>query len=217
MMTFDDQSGNTREKVLNTLLKNRRCTINLLAEAVGINPISVRHHIARLQADGLVGSQEEIHGVGRPRQVFFLTETGLEQFPTRYLRLTIRLLEQLKEQMPKEMVDKLFAQMAADLVKEHAGAARAQGLTTEQRLDLIQSVLGDEGFNIEWEKVGDQFHIHEISCPYLHISQNHPEVCAIDQTLISNLLDLPTEKIECVLNGDHYCTYIVPNMERASK
>jgi DeoR family transcriptional regulator, suf operon transcriptional repressor len=217
MMTFDDHSGNTRVKVLHTLLKNRRCTINELAEAVGINPISVRHHVARLQADGLVGSQEEIHGVGRPRQVFFLTETGLEQFPTRYLRLTIRLLEQLKEQMPQEMVDKLFAQMAADLVKEHAGVARAQGLTTEQRLDLIQSVLGDEGFNIEWEKVGDEFHIHEISCPYLHISQNHPEVCAIDQTLISNLLDLPTEKIECVLNGDHYCTYIVPNTERASE
>ncbi len=53
---FDDAGKNTRERVLKTLLKNHRCTINELAEAVNINPISVRHHISRLQAEGLVGS-----------------------------------------------------------------------------------------------------------------------------------------------------------------
>jgi len=117
---FDDAGKSTRERVLKTLLKNHRCTINELAEAVNINPISVRHHISRLQAEGLVGSEEERHGVGRPRQVYFLTEAGLEHFPTRYMRLTIRLLEQMKEHLPSSMVANLFAQMAADLVREYA-------------------------------------------------------------------------------------------------
>jgi len=207
---FEDTSKSTRERVLKTLLKQHRCTINELAEAVEINPISVRHHISRLQADGLVNSEEERHGVGRPRQVYFLTEAGLEHFPTRYLRLTIRLLEQLKENLPSSMVSKLFSEMAADLVKEYANSAKAQGLTTVQRLELVKEILKEEGFEIEWEQKEDQFFIREVSCPYLHVGQNHPEVCWIDQTLISSVLDLPTEKVKCVLDGDSYCTYVVP-------
>jgi predicted ArsR family transcriptional regulator len=207
---FEDTTKTTRERVLRTLLRQHRCTINQLALAVEINPISVRHHISRLQAEGLVGSEEERHGVGRPRQVYFLTESGIEQFPTRYLRLTIRLLQQLKENLPASMVKKLFSQMAADLVKDYANSAKAQGLSTEQRLELVRELLKDEGFDIEWEKRDDQFFIREVNCPYLHVGQNHPEICWIDQTLISSVLDLPTEKVKCVLDGDTYCTYVVP-------
>lgn len=202
----------TRERVLQTLLKNHRCTINTLADAVNINPISVRHHITKLEAEGLVGSEEERHGVGRPRQVYFLTEAGLEHFPTRYMRLTIRLLGQLKEHMPPEMVNQLFSKMADDLVHDYANSARAQGLSTEQRLEMVKSLLKDEGFNIEWEKIGDKYHIREVSCPYFHVGQNHPEVCWIDQTLISTVLDLPAEKVKCVLDGDNYCTFVVSNI-----
>ena len=210
-MMIDETAKNTRQKVLHTLLKNHRCTINELAEVVEINPISVRHHISRLQADGLVVSEEERHGVGRPRHVYFLTEAGLEQFPTRYLRLTIRLLEQLKGTLPPKMVDQLFSQMAADLVEEYAQTANMQGLTIEQRLELVHDLLREEGFDLEWEKRGDQYFIREVNCPYLHVGQNHPEVCVIDQTLISTVLNLPTEKVKCILDGDNQCTYVVPD------
>jgi DeoR family transcriptional regulator, suf operon transcriptional repressor len=210
---LDDTNKSTRERVLQTLLKNHRCTVNELAEAVDINPISVRHHIAKLQADGLVTSEEERHGVGRPRQIYFLTESGLEHFPTRYMRLTIRLLEQLKEHMPSAMVGQLFSEMAASLVQDYADEARVSGLTTEQRLELVRRLLKEEGFDIEWEKKGEEYHIREGSCPYFHVGQNHPEICWVDQTLISTVLDLPAEKVKCVLDGDTYCTYVVPNIE----
>lgn len=213
---LDSTATSTRQKVLHTLLKNHRCTIIELAEAVDINPISVRHHIAKLQADGLVASEEERHGVGRPRQVFYLTEAGLEAFPTRYLRLTIRLLEQLKENLPKTMVDQLFSQMAADLVNDYAQTADLDGLSIEQRLELVNELLGAEGFDLEWEKKENHYYIREINCPYLHVGQTHPEICVIDQTLISTVLNLPTEKVKCILDGDHQCTYVVPDLANIS-
>ncbi len=203
----EDQSKTTRERVLYTLLSQQRCTINELAEAVEINPISVRHHIARLEAEGLVTSEEERHGVGRPRRLYYLTEQGLERFPSRYMKLTIRLLEQLKDSMPEPMVNKLFTQMAEDLAAEVK--TEASGLNIEQRLDLVTSMLSDEGFTVEWEKQGSQYLIREISCPYYRVGQNHPEVCSMDQTLISSVLAVPAEKVNCVLNGDAHCTYIV--------
>lgn len=207
----DSTPKSTRQKVLHTLLKKHRCSIVELADEVEINPISVRHHISKLQSEGLVASEEERHGVGRPRQVFFLTESGLEEFPTRYLRLTIRLLEQLKEHLPQTMVDQLFSQMAADLVEEYAHTANQQGMNIEQRLELVNELLQEEGFDLEWEKKDNQYFIREISCPYLHVGQNHPEICIIDQTLISAVLDLPTEKVMCILDGDNQCTYVVPD------
>jgi len=211
----DDHSKSTRQRVLQTLLSRQRCTINELADAVDINPISVRHHITRLEADGLVTSEEERHGVGRPRRLYFLTEEGQERFPSRYLRFTIRLLEQLKDSMPEAMVSHLFQQMAEDVAAEYE--AQISGLNMEQRLDLVTHLLSNEGFTVEWEQKGNEYLIREISCPYYHIGQSHPEVCSVDQTLISTMLSVPAAKVNCVLNGDNYCTYVVSNMAAAEK
>ena len=76
-------------------------------------------------------------------------------------------------------------------------------------LYILRKVLAEEGFNVEWEKTGNDYQIHEITCPYLRIGQNHPEVCTVDQTLISKLLAVPAEKVHCILSGDTRCTYIV--------
>jgi DeoR family suf operon transcriptional repressor len=199
----------TRDLVLRTLLTQPRSTVNELAEKVGISPISIRHHIASLEADGLISSEDERHGIGRPRQIFFLTETGIEHFPTRYVRLTIRLLEHLKETMPEAMIGKLFTQMAEDLANDLANGTEMENLSMEERLNLVKELLKREGFNIEWEQLDSGYQIHESSCPYYYIGQNHPEVCAVDQILISKVLSVPTEKVKCILNGDSQCTYIV--------
>ena len=197
----------TRDKILQTLLRQPRTTIQELAEAVGINPISVRHHLTNLQVEGLVGADEERHGVGRPRLVYFLTEEGVERFPTRYLRLTSRLLDQLKSSMPEPMVRTLFQQMANDMANEYAD--QVHGLNIEERLELARSLLSEEGFTVEWEKTGSQYRIHEITCPYLQVGQNHPEVCTVDQALISKMLAVPANKVQCILDGAAHCTYVV--------
>ena len=197
----------TRDRILQTLLRQPRTTINQLAVAVGINPISVRHHLTNLQVEGLVSAEEERHGVGRPRLVYFLTETGMERFPTRYLRLTTRLLAQMKESMPGPVVGKLFSEMADGLAQEYAD--QMKGLSMEDRFDLAKTLLTEEGFTVDCEKDGQQYRIHEITCPYLQIGQSHPEVCTVDQTLISKILAVPAEKVQCILSGDAHCTYVV--------
>jgi predicted ArsR family transcriptional regulator len=206
-----ENSKSTREKVLQTLLTRQQCTINEIAEAVEINPISVRHHITKLQADGLVDSAEERHGVGRPRRIYFLTEMGREHFPSRYLKLTLRLLEQLKGTVPQPVVNQLFTQMAHELVAGYSNDL--ENLSIEQRLDLVKKLLTAEGFSVEWERKGEQYQIREINCPYYHVGQNHPEVCSVDQTLMATVLAVPVEKIQCMLHGDASCTYIVPLAE----
>src|SRR3990172_322531 len=156
--------GLTRERILQTLLKQPRRTINELAEVIGITPISIRHHLINLEMDGLISGVEERHGVGRPRLVYALTEDGMEKFPTKYLRLTTRLLAQMKESMPGPVIRNLFNQIAEDLASEYA--SQMQGLSMEERLEFVKDLLSQEGFTVEWEKKDGQYEIHEISCPY---------------------------------------------------
>lgn len=198
---------NTREKILQTLMRTPGATIQELAEAVGINPISVRHHLNSLQMAGLISAEEERHGVGRPRQVYSLTEDGLEHFPTRYLRLTSRLLTQMKEKLPEAVISQMFAEVADDLADRHE--AQLNGMNLEDRLNTMKELLAEEGFVVEWEKTGEGYQIHEITCPYLQVGQSHPEVCTVDQTLISRMLALPAEKVQCILSGAAHCTYVI--------
>jgi DeoR family transcriptional regulator, suf operon transcriptional repressor len=210
MLDYDhaENAKSTRERVMETLLTRQRCTINEIADAVNINPISVRHHITKLQADRLVDSAEERHGVGRPRRLYFLSETGREQFPSRYLRLTLRILEQLKETVPQPIINQMFTNIAEDLAANHT--PELEGLSVEQRLNIIKKLLTNEGFAVDWERQGDYYQIRESNCPYFHVGQNYPEVCSVDQVLISSVLSIPAEKVQCMLQGDAHCTYLVP-------
>lgn len=202
----------TRDIILEILLKRQRSTINELAEIVDINPISVRHHISKLEAQGKVSSEEEKHGVGRPRRVYFLTNKGMEQFPHRYLTLSIRLLEQLKESLPDFTVSKLFKEIATEMVNDHTAQLDLSKLNLSERITMISQVLQNEGFTIEIATKDNGFQIKETSCPYKHVGAEHPEICLVDETIIEKVLAVDIQKTHCVLDGDPYCAYLAPSM-----
>jgi predicted ArsR family transcriptional regulator len=203
----------TRDRILQTLLNHPQSTISDLAESVNINSISARHHLTNLQLDGFVKAEEVRHGVGRPRLVYTLTDSGMEKFPTRYLQLTNRLLTELKQRMPASEIEAIFSQMAMDITSEQT--EKIKKLSIEEKLNYIKESLSDQGFSIEWEKIGDNYMIKEIACPFFHVGQAHPEVCTIDKTLISSILSIPAEKVECVLDGDNQCSYIITQQQIA--
>jgi DeoR family transcriptional regulator, suf operon transcriptional repressor len=202
--------GNTRELVLKHILRHQNSTINDLAEAVAINPISVRHHIGKLEGEGLVESKEEKHGVGRPRRVYYLTERGMEHFPARTLRFTNQLLDGLKEHLGPEEYGRVFDRLASNLAESYLLGRDIEKLGLDERLSLVSECLTNEGFSVTVERMNDEIAIKETSCPYYYLGQTHGEVCTIDKTLISKVLDADPQRTTCILNGDSHCTYVVP-------
>jgi predicted ArsR family transcriptional regulator len=200
-------STKTRETILHALRSRGKCTVKELADASGVSPVSVRHHLTHVQADGLVQATEERHGVGRPRFVYSLTEAGLEQSPTRYLQLTNRLIDEMKENLPHDKVAELFSGVADSMAADTA--SQFEGLPWDRRLDRLAQVLSQEGFSAEVERRPDSVLIRELSCPYLSIGRQHREVCGIDQGFIARALAVPVERVACVLDGDAHCTFTV--------
>jgi DeoR family suf operon transcriptional repressor len=177
------------------------CTVKELAEAADISPISVRHHLSNLQAEGLVSVEEARHGVGRPYHLYSLTDKGLERFPRRYYRLTNHILKELKGSLPKEKLVEIFT-----------GVATSMSDARIHEFEGLEILLSEEGFEVKIEKKENELLIHELSCPYFRIGKSHPEVCVIDQTFIANALEVPVERVTCILQGDNCCTFSV-NLE----
>jgi DeoR family suf operon transcriptional repressor len=197
----------TRDIILRTLRARSKCTVNELAEASLVSPVSVRHHLANLQAGNLVAVENERHGVGRPRQLFSLTEAGLDLFPSRYVRLANRLLDEIKESTPAGKIDQLFTGVASTMAAPVA--LRLRGLPLEQRLERMVGLLVEEGFDAKIERQEGRILIRELSCPYFRIGREHPEVCTVDQAFIATALSLPVQRVACQLQGADTCTFAV--------
>ena len=200
-------TSNTRNRVLRTLLLNQRRTVNELAVAVDINPISVRHHVSKLEAEGLIQSEEERHGVGRPRLVYSLTNQGMEQFPQRYLQLTLRLLQQLKENLSEKALGEIFQELAQGIAGDLTQNIDLESLTLKERLDLLEQVLTAEGFMVNIEEEDENYYLVEASCPYHHVGEDHPEICVVDKELIAHFVSASPTRVECILDGDLQCKY----------
>jgi DeoR family suf operon transcriptional repressor len=201
-------SSVTRDRIMRTLRLRGKCTVNDLAEASGVSPVSVRHHLANLQAEKLVEAEEVKHGVGRPRLLFSLSDSALEMFPSRYFRLTSRILEEIKDSMSPAAVKGLFASVASTMAADYA--EQLDGLPLEERLERLIQLLSDEGFEAEVEDQGGHVTIRELSCPYFKMGRTHPEVCMIDQNFIATSLSLPVERVTCLLDGDSHCSFSIP-------
>jgi predicted ArsR family transcriptional regulator len=183
--------------------------VNDLAEDVDINPISVRHHVTKLEAEGLIQSEEERHGVGRPRLVYSLTNKGMEQFPQRYLQLSLRLLQQLKATLSEKEIAEIFQNLALEIAGELTRDINLEELTLEERLHLLQEVLTAEGYTVNLEEEEGYYYLIGASCPYHHIGEDHPEICVVDQELIAHFISTTPMRVECILKGDKQCKYLI--------
>lgn len=203
------EKQSTRDLILHTLKTSGQCSIETLAEAADVSPVTVRHHLNALQAEGLLEVESVRRKVGRPYYVYSLSEKGNELFPQKYFSLTNRLLETLKDRLPPETVNEIFISLVERILEERAG--EFEGLPLEGRLNYVIHLLGTEGFLARWEKMKDgRYQIIEYSCPYISMGQQHNEVCTLDKQLMVSVLGTAVEQHSCMLNGDDCCQFTLP-------
>jgi len=197
----------TRDRILKHIKSCGQAGISELADTLGLSPVSVRHHVSALQAEGLIQSVEVRRGVGRPHLLFSLTDKAHERFQTRYLQFSERLLDELKATLTPAAIEAMFTRMAEGMVAEYGQQTRGKSL--EEKMDVLVAMLGAEGFMAKWNRVGETITLTEYNCPYVRIGLRHPEICTIDQTVIQQVLSAKVERTTCVLNGAERCVFVI--------
>ena len=195
----------TRETILNALKTSTHSKVEELAEIANVSPVTVRHHLNSLQASGLIEVSSVRRKVGRPYYVYNLSETGQELFPRKYVRLTNRLLDELKATLPPGTVTQLFNGVMENMLVDRKG--EYEDLPFEKRVDYLVDMLSEEGFMVRLEKGDGRYTLTEFGCPYHSVSQEHTEVCDMDQSLMVAILQTPVEQHSCLLAGDECCQF----------
>jgi predicted ArsR family transcriptional regulator len=176
-------------------------------------PVSVRHHLDILQGDNLISVDrlERKGNVGRPQQVYALTDDANEHFPDNFAALAAGLVRQLKRVLPPEQVEAAFKALAQDFAGKVQPALA--DLPIEERLERVTRFLNERGYLARWEAnesaEDGSFLLHKCNCPYAGVSDEHSELCLMDQALINELMGEPCQRIQSMAKDARCCTYRV--------
>jgi len=182
----------TRGQVVALLRRSER-TVEELARALGLTDNGVRVHLAVLERDGIVrqrGSVRRSSGGGKPAYVYELTQKAEDLFPKAYEPTLRQLLDVLSERLGPEESEALLRSVGRRLAEEHPMPADgADG--THARLEAAVEVLNELGGLAELEERDGALVIRGYSCPLAGVTPDHPEVCRMAQTLITELAGVP--------------------------
>lgn len=191
MTAYRDQKffEGTRGKVV-TLLRRGGRTVEGLARELDLTDNGVRAHLATLERDGIVrqrGSVRRGSGGGKPAYVYELTTEAEELFPKAYEAVLSQLLDVLVTQLGPEKSEALLRSVGRRIAEgQTVPADGARG-----GLEAAVGVLNELGGLAELEVRDGSFVIRGYSCPLAGVAPDHPEVCRMAETLLTELAGVP--------------------------
>lgn len=199
----------TRYRILEIMKEQGDVTVAELARKLEMAPVSVRHHLDVLQGENLICSPRVRRRgtVGRPLQVYALTEAANAHFPRNHESLAMRMLDELKGLLPADQLQGMLERMADSEARQ--APPLPDDATLEQRVELTVEFLNQRGYLARYERNGDAFLLYTLNCPYSGVSEQHHELCAMDLRLISTLLGAPPVPVNRLAEGGCRCAYRV--------
>ena len=197
----------TRMEVLELLRRKGRSSAETIANDLGVTPNAVRQHLTNLEREGLVVSQPERSGRGRPSLLFGLTERADAVFPKRYGQLATMVLQEVQEMGGPDALDEIFARVAA----RHASAIERDfdGLDFDEKLRRVVAWIGRAGTLVEQTESPEGVKITIHNCPFRNTALKFPQVCTITPQLISRLTEAAISQADSIHRHDPYCSFVV--------
>jgi predicted ArsR family transcriptional regulator len=213
-------SSKSRLDMLKLLYKNQM-SVEQIAEKLGLQPITIRHHLQSLVESGFVEAIEERDGsVGRPKIYYKLVkEPPLVSYPKRlYLMLNSSLLNTLRSALGENQVKKILRKTGLDM-----GENATKRLESEYEIkDWTPRAFQQFFVNDYLEKVGAEPQILEVTdkkivyrmynCPFFEMAMKMPDiVCDVLHTSFHEGLikamgkDVKLSQLTCMAKGYPCC------------
>ena len=205
----------TRRQILEILFNHGKATVDEIASNLrqlredNITSVTVRHHLSRLQEDGLVSAPRMRHRTspGRPRHIYELTSHGGSFFPNNYEQMTIQLVKKMNAQLSPSTANVIMEGIADDMAVE---ADIPQG-NLQERLEAVVLFLNSKGYDAKWETNPAGFVLSTRTCPYHHVAQESESLCKLDMRLISKMLGIVPRLQSQISQGDDNCAFFIPH------
>lgn len=184
-------------------------TSAVLGAQLGITGEAARQQLLRLEEQGLVVSQPEIRGVGRPVAMWHLTEAAESRFPDAHAQLTVDLLGTIRAELGQSAVDTIIATRERDTKGAYLRAMEGADSLPE-RIATLAAVRSREGYMAEWAVEADgSYVLVENHCPICAAAATCQEFCRAELNVFRDVLgaDIQVEREEHIVQGARRCAY----------
>lgn len=199
----------TRRRLLELLKRAGAMTADELAEELEITSMGVRQHLQTLERDGLVTHDCEQRGMGRPCNVYQLTDDGDELFPRTYAQMANALLGAARQLDGESGVNRLLEARNEKLEAQYQGRMADKGFA--ERVGELARIRTEEGYMADWEQLDeDTFVLREHNCAICQIAKQCTQACAYELKLFQKVFGDATVRREThMIQGDSTCTYVI--------
>ena len=181
----------TRGRIV-SLLRAGRGTVNELAEKLELTDNAVRAHLLSLERDGLVRQSGVQRGPRKPHFSYELTPEAEHLFPKAYDALLNQLITALKGRLSPAVLEEVLREVGRSLAagQDTDGRTAELEVRVQRALDVLKALGGAPRV----EREGGHLLIRSTACPLAAAVTEHPEVCHLAETLVSEILGRPVRE-----------------------
>jgi predicted ArsR family transcriptional regulator len=204
----------TRGRIVR-LVRGSSKTVNELAEELGLTDNAVRAHLLSLERDGLIKQSGIQPGTRKPHFAYELTDEAELLFPKAYDALLNQLITTLKGRLKPAELEKVLRDVGRSLAEAQAVSVKSGDM--DHRLGLGLAALEAIGGVARVEKAEGKCVIRSEGCPLAAAVTEHPEVCRLAETLLSEIIGTEVQE-RCDREGTPRCRFeIIESKHSLSK
>ncbi len=196
-------------RVLHALKSAGPATAEAIALRLKVTVVAARQQLGRLREKGQVAFDDHRAGVGRPKRVWSLTESGNALFPDSHAAMALDLIDGIRATLGEEALERVIASREKAMRKLYA--ARLQpARSLAERARLLAAQRSEEGYMAEArpQRNGDVLLV-ENHCPICVAAKACQGFCRSELALFRDVLgkDVRVEREEHILAGARRCAY----------
>jgi predicted ArsR family transcriptional regulator len=184
-----------------------------------MTPAGARQHLVKLETAGLVESEQQRQGRGRPRKYWRLAQAGHDRFPDRHSDLTVDLLASMRDVFGERGLKKLIDH------REHASIAAYRKLvgvrrSLRQKLTALAEIRSHEGYMASVAEEGpESFLLVENHCPICAAAAACQGLCRSELAIFRAVLGagVTVERTDHILAGARRCAYRIGSRQGPSR
>ena len=201
-------SSPTRERVLESIKRRGKATVKELTEEIGITPMAIRGHLNKLEKDSLIMVHSIRQKLGRPIQVFTLTDKGESYFPKDYGRFAVELLADIQAVDGGKTLKKV-TKLREERIKSGITEILAKAKTPEEKVTSYCEFIEKHGHMPEIIKEDDEhFTLRVNNCALREIVAKFPCACHSEIGILRAVFpEAKIKQVDNILKKDQVCSF----------
>ncbi|APZ91265.1 helix-turn-helix transcriptional regulator [Fuerstiella marisgermanici] len=195
-------------EILEHLHRSGEATVQDLCDVLDVTRNAIRQRITRLEASGVIVSDQQSQSRGRPKNVYRVTAEGLHSLGEDYRELAVVLWEAIVGLEDSAVKEQLISQVR-DRLADRFRRKLTEGHSADQRLDQLAEEMRSSGFNVESDHSAALPILRETNCPFPMLADVDETICQVERQVLEQVLGAPVEFKNRCRDGHHCCEFEV--------